>query len=484
MPTDQLPFPPYPDQSGQAAPPGPPKSNKLFPPRIRMEQSAKSYDGAQNNETPAAFGGAQNNGIPAVSFNDDATLAFQPDVPQLSFTQGGISPGGFVQPGSQFQAGPSQFNPSGAWNNGGNQPTAGQFGSVTRQLGNTGMLPGPETTGQLPGAYSGDTGMLTLNQAVKVVRIPVAGKPGEYKTGILPVLTQPTTGALPPPAQAQNTGKKSQAKVLLLIALVFVLLVGSGSYLLLRASGGGSSSATSTAQQQNSQTGGQNTGVNTVATANAQATATAVAEASLIVSDPLSSPIHSWSQGTYNNIIYSFANGAYHIRQNGKFLGYALMPAEQTLPKNFTYTLTMQNVNYDKGNANALSFYCMIFNYQSSNGHAAFYALRVNNGDNISYELDKFDNRHIGDNDNPWQQLYPDPNNSAGQGKGNGKEFKGPHQPNVYSVTSLNGTISFSVNGVKIGSVKDTSFTGGAIGMGVNQAGTETAFSNLYLYSN
>ncbi|MBV9229423.1 MAG: hypothetical protein JOZ18_08925 [Chloroflexi bacterium] len=482
MSTDQLPFPPYPDQSGQAAPPGPPKSNQIFPPRIRMGQSAKSYDGAQNNETPAAFGGALNDGTPAASFNDEATQAFHPDVPQVSFPQGGISPSGFAQPGattSQFQAGPSQFNPSGAWNNGENQSTSGQFGAVTRQLGNTGMLPGPGTTGQLPGAYSGDTGMLKLNQAVKVVRIPVAGKPGEYKTGILPVLTQPTTGALPPPAQAQNTDKKSQAKVLLLIALVLVLLVGSGSYLLLRASG----RSTSTAQQ-NSQTGGQQTDVNAVATANAQATATAVAEASLIVSDPLSSPIHSWSQGTYNNISYSFVNGAYHIRQNGKFLGYALMPAEQSLPKNFTYTLTMQNVNYDKGNSNALSFYCMIFNYQSSNGRAAFYALRVNNSDNISYEIDKFDNRHIGNNDNPWQQLYPNPNNSAGQGKGNGKEFKGPHQPNVYSVTSLNGTLSFSVNGVKIGSVKDTSFTGGAIGMGVNQAGTEAAFSNLYLYSN
>ncbi len=449
MSTDQLPFPPYPDQGGQAAPPGASQSSQIFPPRLRMGQGQS--------------GGAQNNEIPAASFNNEATQAFQPGGAQLPFPQGGVSPAGFAQPGAAM---------------GGLSPASGQFRATTRQLGNTGMLPGSGMTGQLPGAYSGDTGMLTLNQPVKVVRIPVAGKPGEYKTGILPVLSQSSTGAFPPPAQTQNTSKKSQAKVLLLIALVLVLLVGSGSYLLLHASGGNSASAT--AQQQSS----QQTNVNTAATANAQATATAIAEASLIVSDPLSSPIHNWSQGTYNNIIYAFKDGAYHIRQDGKFLGYALLPAQQPLPKNFTYTLTMQNVTYDKGNSNALSFYCMIFNYQSSNGRAAFYALRVNNSDNISYEIDKFDNRHIGINDNPWQQLYPDPNNSAGQGKGNGKEFKGPHQPNVYSVTSHDGTLSFSVNGVKIGSAKDTSFTGGALGMGVNQAATEAAFSNLFLDSN
>ncbi|WP_201364769.1 hypothetical protein, partial [Dictyobacter formicarum] len=67
-------------------------------------------------------------------------------------------------------------SPTGALGNSGMHSDATQnlslVPSPTGALGNTGTLMHPA------GEYSGDTGMLKLNQAVKVVRIPIPGKPG------------------------------------------------------------------------------------------------------------------------------------------------------------------------------------------------------------------------------------------------------------------------------------------------------------------
>ncbi len=45
---------------------------------------------------------------------------------------------------------------------------------------------------------TGNTGMMKLAQAAKVVQVPVAGQPGRYVTGLLPVLEEQKT-SLPPP---------------------------------------------------------------------------------------------------------------------------------------------------------------------------------------------------------------------------------------------------------------------------------------------
>jgi hypothetical protein len=159
------------------------------------------------------------------------------------------------------------------------------------------------------------------------------------------------------------------------------------------------------------------------------------------------------------------------------------------LPTSFTYQLTMQGVKWNEGNGN-YSFYGMIFNYKDyGNGKVSFYMFRVNNDDssgnpNMSYELDKYDNRNTGANASPYQQIFPSPNNTPGDGKGNGNEFRGPHQANQYTIIDNKGNFTFEVNGTKIGTAKDTTFSGGSLGMGVSQQGTETAFSNLLLLNN
>jgi hypothetical protein len=357
---------------------------------------------------------------------------------------------------------------------------------TTRQLGDTG------TGALMPpiGQYSGDTGMLTLNQAVKVVRIPVAGKPGEFKTGILPVIPQSQTGTLPPPPAANtiSTNKsKRNGKLIIFVALIFLVLLGSGGYYLLHASSS-TPSTVSTTNGDNTKSQSQTT--NPAATAGAVATATAVADASLLVSDPLSSPIRDWARGEDNRsqTNFVFKDGAYHIRKDGQYFGYALIPAAEA-PPSYTYMLTMKLENYD--NTQNYAFSAMVLNCKSySATTATFYIFRVNiyrdnNSDNISYEFDKYDNRNLKPNESPWKQLFPSTNNQAGTGQGNGKEFKGgPHAPQVYSVTDINGTFTLSVNGTKIGTVKDTAFSGGGLGMGVNQSKTEASFTNLSLYSN
>ncbi len=353
-------------------------------------------------------------------------------------------------------------------------------GTTTGQLGS----PTTGTLMQTMGEYSGNTGMLKLNQAVKVVRMPIAGRPGEFKTGILPILPQSQTGALPPSSNNISANKpKRNSKVIALVVLVFLILLGSGGYYLLHSTNASPTTATkpnstSIANQNNNQA---------AATIAAQATATSVADASTILADPLSDQINSgWLTGhdTRSEATYTFKGGAYHIRpddNSGNFFAYTYI-TPSGIPTSYTYNLTMQDVNYDT--TNGYSFYGMIFNYKYySADKATFYMFRVNNGANITYEFDKFDSRNVCDNCSPWQEIFPD-KTSAGNGKGNGNEIKGKHGANAYSVIDKNGTFTLSVNGTKIGTVTDTSFAVGGIGMGVNQAKSEVAFSNLSILSN
>ncbi|BCL81952.1 hypothetical protein ccbrp13_44170 [Ktedonobacteria bacterium brp13] len=529
MSANKPPFPLYDDQQERTGPPLNHQSSQLFPPQLRMGQgpTTNPYRSVpQNSLAP----NPPFNPAPNPAFSEDATQAFQP-APFQQPGAAGFGPTGPFQPGSTTATtapgafGPAQFLPGGRFNanattNPHNQlspsiggptgqfgPTpSGQFGvpgglsspqvgrpagsgqlwpptgtgtgptvsagatgSPTRQLGSTGMLPAQN----IPGDYSGDTGMLTLNQAVKVVRVPVPGKPGEFKTGILPVVQQPGSGTLPPPMAAPRP--KNKNKVIVFAALILLIVVGSISVLLLHSGGGSSPATTSTLAGSKANSAATATAQ---AAANVQATAAAVKAASLMLFDPLNYNGHSWPTGQSNASNYFFKGNAYHINPTGPNFGYAFLGSPQ-LPKNYTYTLTMQSVNYDQNNG-SFSFYGMIMDLTNQGGHPSFYIFRVNNGSNISYELDKYD----GSNTNPLQQLFPDPNNTPGTGKGNGKELTRPHAPNVFSVTEHNGTFTMSVNNVKIGSVKDTTLTGGELGMCASQAGTDAAFTNLYLYSN
>jgi hypothetical protein len=464
MSTNQPPFAGNTNQQGSTIPKKVELTNRHFPPRLHLEAAPPS-DGTQpfSQSTSAQF---------------DSTQPFLPEQnpsTQLDSTQQ-------LYPGQNTTA---QFDNSqtSILNN-------APRDMMTRQLENpgTGALTPPI------GQYSGDTGMLTLNHAVKVVRIPVAGKPGEFKTGILPVIPQSQTGALPPPSASDlSTPKpKRKGKLIVFVALIFLVLLGSGGYYLLSISNSTHATATTRTKTTNGGTTknqGQGQTTNPAATAAAGATATAVANASLLLADPLSSStqIRDWTTGEIkeSQTNYAFKNGAYHIHQDGQFFGYTLIPGIDAAPPSYTYTLTMKLENYDNTSTGDRAFFAMVLNHKFyGSNNATFYVFRVNisNSGNISYEFDKYDYHN---SNNPWKQLFPSTDNDAGNGQGNSKEFKGgPHSPQVYSVTDINGTFTLSVNGTKIGTVKDTQFTGGNLGMGVNQSKTEASFTNLSLYKN
>ncbi len=343
------------------------------------------------------------------------------------------------------------------------QPT----GSTTRQLTNTtGMLPAPGSTGTLmypPGEYSGDTGMLRLNQPVKVVKVPVAGQPGQYMTGILPV--QPRTNALPPldgqGNSYQNTTTKKYSKIILLALLALVLIVGSGGFFLLRQS----------AQHQaalNANTGKQIQLHNATATAVANAQATAAVN-NIILEDPLSTNIHSWPVVMNDHgRSYFFKNGAYHIRQDGTFLAYAYM-ANEVLPTNFAYSLTMQQISGD--NTVDFNYYGPILRYNNNNGHVTFYMFKIiNNKAQTKYQFLSYDSKNAA---NPWS-------NSIWQ-KNTGKEFHGAKKSNTVKIVINKNTFTFYVNGTRLGQAHSTLLTDGNVGMGVSHQGNETAFTNLLL---
>jgi serine/threonine protein kinase len=342
------------------------------------------------------------------------------------------------------------------------------------------MIPLPESTDTLnkaappPGATgalmipvnesSGQTGMLKLTQPVKVVKVPVAGQPGQYVTGLLPVLPQQTPEPNSLPTQdTPNKGLTQNAKIAIVMLAVLVIILSSGIYLLTR-----QSSTSSTQVSQNSH-----------ATPNAMATAaaiaTATAQANIILADALDHNSHNWLVGTYNNHIFGFENGAYHIVNNSSNqLAIALLPDED-VPEPFTYTLTMTEVKGDDLTtaANKLNLFGLVFRYnQKDQNNQAFYCFEVKpTNSNAEYQFRKYDSSQS----DPWSVLWHQPLGSeyhTGQGSTN---------TNTVKVVANGNNFTFVVNGKQVGTSSDNSLQHGQIGMLVNQVGAEIAFSNLLL---
>src|SRR5205085_11737909 len=93
--------------------------------------------------------------------------------------------------------------------------------AVDNQQGNTGMLMVPPKNG-----VPGQTSTLKLTQPFKVVKVPVAGQPGLYMTGLLPVL--PSAPMTPPVSDAESVTAQSPFKkhlrMIALIAALFLVL--------------------------------------------------------------------------------------------------------------------------------------------------------------------------------------------------------------------------------------------------------------------
>ncbi len=343
----------------------------------------------------------------------------------------------------------------------------------TAALTTTGMLPGstlsPGTTGALSvptGEYNGETGMLKLAQPVKVVKVPVAGQPGQYLTGILPMLPpEPEPEPLPfrdRVAALPGTVKENKKKTALLSAAVIILL-GSMIFLF-----------THLPVSQTTQTN-VSSGVNPAATVGVQATATA--QANIIVSDPLAVNTHDWF--TSQNAI--FKNGAYHITAaDPNKIADSLLP--DTTLTNFVYTLTMNEVKGNDGSQYNLYGIILRYNTTQQGGHAlsSFYSFQIlHTKSGALYEFRKYDDTlNNGVVTSNWNTIWHD---------AVGKEYHsglGTVDDNTVSVAVKGSKFTFTVNGKHLGTAQDTQLKGGQIGMMVNLQGTEVAFSNLMLTQN
>lgn len=332
----------------------------------------------------------------------------------------------------------------------------------------------PKEAAYLPGATgalmipvnesSGQTGMLKLTQPVKVVKVPVAGQPGQYVTGLLPVLPQQTPEPNPlPTLGAPNAGLTQNAKVAILILAVLVIILSSGFYLLTHQGGTQSKLVSRTSQST----------PNAMATTAARATATA--QANIILTDALNYNTHNWLIGSYNDHIYGFEHGAYHIANNSpNHPAIALLPDED-VPEPFTYMITINEVKGDDitTNPTKLNLFGLVLRYnQKDQNNQAFYCFEVKpTNSNAEYQFRKYDSSQS----DPWTLLWHQPLGSeyhSGQGSTNS---------NTVKVVANGSNFTFLVNGKQVGSASDNSFQHGQIGMLVNQAGAEIAFSNLLL---
>ena len=324
------------------------------------------------------------------------------------------------------------------------------------------------TTGALnvPNAEQSGTGTIKLTGPVKVVQVPVAGQPGQYVTGLLPVPS--TIQASPQP----GPGSHSQIvqKIAMAFAIVILLVGGTTGVWYMRTHSG------QTTSHSNSTSPGVASAPNVEATVLAQATATA--QSHIILADPLSTNIRNFPVSTGGTKVYQIKDGAYHMTNLGES-GIAVV-LQESLPKGpIGYTLTMEEIKGDDTSTD--NSFGMILRYsQKTQGNQSintFYSFEVFNYNGGQYRFYKYDNSK-GSTVNPWTQLWS---------QAFGHEFRQGHGAgniNTVRVFASGNTFTFTINGKTVGSVKDGSFSNGTVGMLVNLKGTEVAFSNMLITNN
>jgi serine/threonine protein kinase len=322
---------------------------------------------------------------------------------------------------------------------------------------NTGAL-------NVPNYEQTSPGTIKLTGPVKVVQVPVAGQPGQYITGLLPV---PPAVQSPPPANARS---KMLQRIALIVAMVILLIGGTTGIWYMRTHSGQTSPAP------------KPTSPGVVSTPNMQATmvaqATATAQAHIVLSDPLSTNIRNFPVSTSGTKIYIFKDGAYHMTNLGDS-GIAVV-LQATLPNGpIGYTLTMEEIKGDDTSTD--NSFGMILRYsQQTKGNQTintFYSFEVFNYNGGQYRFYKYDNSK-GPAVNPWTQVWS---------QAFGHEFHQGHGPgsiNTIKVFASGNTFTFTINGKTVGNAKDSSFTNGTVGMLVNLKGTEVAFSNMLITNN
>jgi serine/threonine protein kinase len=346
--------------------------------------------------------------------------------------------------------------------------------NATRKLGgplvpgsNTGYLgAGRGNTGALimaDGGYEGQgmTGTMKLTQPVKVVQVPVAGQPGRYMTGFLPVVPPGAGEAFATPPQPTPLRKKVVlASLIIGVALV---IFGSGLFLLLRPHNNGQASVA---------TGSQGPAPLTTA----QAMASATAQANIILEDPLTDHIHNWPLANSGPLQYKFENGAYHVIVNDdNNSALPLLPGE-TFSGPMAYTITMQEV---KGNdASPYNWFGIVLRYSEhqQNGKTVktFYCFDYEPADGI-YQFRMYNSGFSADA-SAWSDIWH---------MHKGREYRSGHgAQNTIKVFSNGSDFTFFVNGKRVGEARDNSLSSGQVGMVVNQQGAEVAYSDLILTYN
>ncbi len=335
-------------------------------------------------------------------------------------------------------------------------------------------FPASQVTGTLKHTLSeqGNTSTVKLTSSVKVVQVPVAGQPGCYVTGFLPVL--PEAQPLQQTAEVGDSIHKKlpkQWQKVAVLALVVLLVLSVSGLMAFHGHSNPNGSATSNTNRK-------------IATPNMQATvlvqATETAEANIILSDSLNQNIHNWPVNASGDKIYIFKDGAYHILNNDLQQSVPALLSGVDIKVPMVYTLTMEEI---RGNDSSLNnSFGVILRFSSPqivNGksHTTFYTFQVVNAAGGEYQFSKYDDIN-GPLVNPYQTIWYHPF---------GKEFRqgqGGSHVNTFKIVADGKFFTFFVNGQKVGNVEDSSLSEGAVGMIVNLRGTEVAFSNLLLTYN
>ncbi len=313
-----------------------------------------------------------------------------------------------------------------------------------------------------------------LTGPMKVLQLPVAGQPGQYVTGILPVAQKEEFGAGSDTFQ-QKTKKQGIKpwKVAALIALVVILIAaaGGGAFLVVRNHVAlpvniGSIGLPGSQNPAKTATGTSNTKLS------AQAAATATATANIILADPLDHNMHNWLTNPPD--VYAFKDGAYHITDKGDN-GRATVLQADPVTGPLGYTLTMEQV---KGTASDTNSFGMLFrfsqNTQAGKTVTTFYSFEVVNTKGGDYQFWAYNDGNA-KAASPWKKLWSQPF---------GAEFhqgQGANATNTFKIFMNGNNFTFTVNGKMVKTTQDNTFKSGQVGMIVNQNGTEVAFKNLLL---
>jgi serine/threonine protein kinase len=308
---------------------------------------------------------------------------------------------------------------------------------------------------------------MKLTGPAKVVKVPVAGQPGQYVTGLLPMSEGDVIPADPNLRKPINPAARI---VLIVVALVIIFGGALGFFMFVR---------------NNSQTNQNQPGTGTQATANPQTTrsnATTPAQANVILSDPLDRNIHGWLTTPAN--VYTFKDGAYHITNDDDKNGRATVLPTDPYTGSLAYQLDIEQIAGD--DTKPTNSFGMIFRFTMNEGKKnkngdpiiTFYSFEVVNTKSGEYQFWKYDNT---DPANPWTAIK-DGHLAIGSEFHQGK---GVNAKNTIKIAMNGDKFTITVNGKPLAKTfQDGSFSQGTVGMIVNLKGSEVAFQNLLITKN